>query len=864
LTKPDDEFPKDADLSTPIGRAERSSARSKSEPERGSAVAGMFSAGQILADRFRIVRLLGHGGMGEVYEAEDLELGKRVALKTLLPHLASDEDSLERFRREVISAQSVAHPNVCRIFDVFRHGAAATGGSGTSRGGTLFLTMEFLQGQTLAEALGPDTAKKQMSCEEALPIALQMIDALAAAHNAKVIHRDFKPANVMLVPRPGDAVPRVVVTDFGLARLVSTEDAQAFSLTAEGDSVGTPYYMAPEQDDDGEISPATDIFSLGVVLYEMVTAQRPFQGTTRQALRKQRRSEKPVPPRTIVPALDTKWNAVILRCLERIPADRFQNVKEVAEALEGETGALRRRTQEQRRRLRFWSVTAACALIVIVVGYFGYQLLASRLRPAEKKLVGDGNQHTVAIVRLENSAKSLDANWIETSLAESLGRELGRSGKLRVIPPEDVARMRSELKLPEGDSLDENSLGKIRADLGVDRVIVGSYETLGGESGGQLQVKLLIQDTDDSTSSSQIVRRGKEDDLFALSEQLGTDLRQQLGGGEISGAARDELRATVLNGTAADRAYSNGLEKLREFDPQGARDFLQQAVKLSPEAPLPHFALADAWHTLGYDEAAIKESRRAVELSGKLPRSDRIAIDCRALELARSDWDKATLSCKSLWDLYGNVTNGLRLADVQFAAERYNDSLKTLDEMRQKLPKSEREDARIDLSEAVTRQALTDYAGEQAAAEKALSKARQQGAKLLEARALLWRCMALQNHDKLTEAQSDCENSLSFYYVAGDGIGQARALTQIAHLELKQGHTDVARKKYADALKLATSIGSMVDRCGALLNFGGALLDRLEFGAARKEFEESLQIARESGNRSCEARSTENLGLVAQ
>src|SRR5262249_4047790 len=159
------------------------------------------------------------------------------------------------------------------------------------------------------------------------------------------------------------------------------------------------------------------------------------------------------------------------------------------------------------------------------------------------------------------------------------------------------------------------------------------------------------------------------------------------------------------------------------------------------QAPLPHFALADAWHTLGHDAEAINESRLAADLSTKLPRADQLAIQCRALEFARTNWEQAILPCKSLWNTYVNLTNGLHLADVQFAAERYQDSLKTLDEMRQKLTKSEKEDARIDISEAVTRQGMTDYTNQQAAAERALKKAQQQGAKLLEARALLWRCM---------------------------------------------------------------------------------------------------------------------------
>jgi serine/threonine protein kinase len=220
----------------------------------------------VLAERFRIVRFVARGGMGELYEAEDLELGERVALKTILPSIAARRNTLDRFRREVHLARRVTHPNVCRTFDLFHHREGD--------GDIAFVTMEFLEGETLADLL---RRKKHLTPEEALPIAQQVASALSAAHDAGVVHRDLKAGNVLLVPGESDGKMRAVVTDFGLA-VPAREEAGSGSLTATGHFVGTPAYMAPEQVEGKPITQATDVYSFGILLYEMMTGALPFEG----------------------------------------------------------------------------------------------------------------------------------------------------------------------------------------------------------------------------------------------------------------------------------------------------------------------------------------------------------------------------------------------------------------------------------------------------------------------------------------------------------------------------------------------------------------------------------------------------------
>ena len=294
-----------------------------------------FASGDLLAERFRILRFLASGGMGEVYEAEDTELGERVALKTIRPDLLRDGRSLERFKREVHLAKSVTHSNICRIFDLFRHqarvGQARVGAEGSDDSGFVFISMELLEGETLAEYLKRET---RMTTADALPVAVQTASGLAAAHEAGVLHRDLKPGNIILVP--GTKRVRAVIADFGLALRSTSDSSRSGAITDTGKSLGTPAYMSPEQVEGRELSPASDVYSLGLVLYQMVTGTRPFDDPSPLSMAVRRLREDPTPPRALVADLDPRWEAIILRCLDRDPARRFQSADEVGQALKGE------------------------------------------------------------------------------------------------------------------------------------------------------------------------------------------------------------------------------------------------------------------------------------------------------------------------------------------------------------------------------------------------------------------------------------------------------------------------------------------------------------------------------------------------
>ena len=258
-----------------------------------------LATGEVIAERYRITRLIGRGGMGEVYEAHDLLLKEDVALKTLRADLAGDEALLERFHKEISIARKVTHPNVCRIFEVGIHRALAQP--------VLFFAMELLQGHTLADRIRAG----QLPRDEAFPIAVQLAEGLQAAHRAGIVHADFKSANVILVTSPGGT--RAVITDFGVARLdpgsATMDEARTHVDTIR--VAGTLPYMSPEQLAGDRVTAASDIYSFGIVLFEMACGGRPFNESDLIKAAMLRAGGQAPSARTKVPHLDERWDLAI-------------------------------------------------------------------------------------------------------------------------------------------------------------------------------------------------------------------------------------------------------------------------------------------------------------------------------------------------------------------------------------------------------------------------------------------------------------------------------------------------------------------------------------------------------------------------
>jgi hypothetical protein len=347
----------------------------------------VFEPGQLLPGlRFRIVGFLGEGGIGEVYEAEDLELNQRLAIKTLHPLRAAEESTRERFKRELRLARRISHPNVCRIYDFFP-------------GEISFITMELLEGETLGARLkreGP------MADAEALQVTRELCAGLDAAHQQKIVHRDLKPSNIMLCEG------RAVIMDFGLALLEGRHDAAGATLPTS--AMGTPAYMSPEQLEGRRVTVASDLYSLGVVLYEMLTGAPPHAGLSPLAIAARRVQEPPPSPRAVRPEISESWDAAVRHCLEVEPSQRVANPRVLLDEIE------RRASHWRIPRQLFFGLgvviaLAAVAGLLIWIGALAHQPTAEARRWLRMGDEARAMQSSYAAAQLYEKASKADSQF---------------------------------------------------------------------------------------------------------------------------------------------------------------------------------------------------------------------------------------------------------------------------------------------------------------------------------------------------------------------------------------------------------------------------------------------------------------------
>jgi TolB-like protein len=721
-----------------------------------------LSDGTVVGDRYRITSFLAAGGMGEVYRADDLELREAVALKRIRPDVARGSVSVERFKREILLARKVTHRNVCRIFDFGAHDEQ------------VFLTMELLPGETLLERIH---ARKRLPAAEAEKIVAQVAAGLDAAHAAGIIHRDLKSANIML---DGE---RAVITDFGMARLHAPTSGE--ELSAVGTIIGTPAYMAPEQLESAPLTPAADIYALGVVMYEMVTGEKPWKTIGG------RLSGEPPSARKLAPELDPRWEAAIHRCLRRDPAARFASAGDVMRALQGPA-----------RRRRGWALGAAAVATLATGGLW----LAMRSPHA-----GPVARHTIAALPLHNAAGRTDVAWLGIAIPEMLRTELD-GADLRSLPGETVARMRAELALPDADSYAPDTLARIAADIAADYVVVGSYASMGAD----LRVDVRLQDTRSGELVAEVSETGTAQDLFPLVARAGAELRGRLHAtGPVAGGG-----GSLPRNPEAARLYAEGLGRMQAFDPQGAVELLRRAAALEPDSPLVHSALAQGYGELHDEPPAEAEARRAFELSAGLPREERLLVEARYRERAH-DVERASALYRSLFEFYpDNLEYGLALVGAQTAAGHLADARASLERLRS-LPGAA-DDPRLDLAE----NSLTeDRAASLALNQSAERKARARGARLLTAIALTseaWSQAYQLNTDRAEVAVGEAR---AIYRDAGDRLGESAVANALGAIRAVRGDLVGGRDSFDEAAALALAGGA---RHAAVTALGNAAWESIE------------------------------------
>lgn len=854
--------------------------------------------GQTLG-HYRIIDKIGAGGMGEVYRAHDEQLERDIALKVLPAGTLTNESTRKQFRTEALALAKLNHPNIETIFEF------------SSSAGLDFLAMELIPGHTLSETLknGP------LAEREIVRLGLQVADGLAAAHQQGIVHRDLKPGNLMITPEG-----RVKILDFGLARIMrqATEPDVTRSITQEtGVISGTIPYMPPEQLRGEKIDARSDIYSTGAVLYDMATGKHAFTETQQTRLIDSILHDMPPAPRAANPRISPGLESIIVKAMEKDPARRFQSARELSAVLEGlslgapapATGTLA--TTGLPGNLRRPVLIAAAGLggaILLIALAIGFNLAGARDRlwhhqPPDNDAGAQQREvvrarRSVAVFGFKNLAVKPEAAWLSPAISEMLSTEMAAGGILRIVPGEMVERAKTDLSLPDTDTLSSSTLGRLGKNLGADLVILGSYVAL---SGGRLRLDLRLQEVVSGEILLADAESGDESNLFDLVSRAGAKLRAKCGIGSVSTDEIEGVRASLPSNSEATRLYAEGLSKLRAFDALSARDILQKAIIADPSYALAHSALAEAWLALGYDEKARQNAKNAFELSSGLSREDRLLVQARYRE-ASKDWNDAVDSYRTLYGFFpDSLEYGIQLARAQTRAGQGKEALTTIDSLR-RLPAPMGLDPRIDVAAAETSKALGDFARQLTFANKAITTAASNGSRLLQARALYLQSFAFQSMGKARDAMDADESARAIYAATEDRNGLAStlevkavlladqgdlsgaiaaynqqlaivreignkraegsALNNLALIWSQQGNSESVEKTYQQALGIFREVGDKKNAALALVNIGGVLKDRGDLAEARKTYEQALGISREINDKEGMADSQNGLGTV--
>ncbi|HEY2738229.1 MAG TPA: winged helix-turn-helix domain-containing protein, partial [Thermoanaerobaculia bacterium] len=468
---------------------------------------------------------------------------------------------------------------------------------------------------------------------------------------------------------------------------------------------------------------------------------------------------------------------------------------------------------------------------------------------------------TVAVLGFRNLTAEKEAEWLAPALAEMLTTEMAAGSRVRVISGENVLRARRSLSLPYADHLERVEMDRLHSFLSADMVVVGAYLSLGRGEERRIRLDLRVLKIPEGETVASVSEIGPQAELFDLVAKTGHKLRQALGVADLSEAEEQAVRALRPASPEAARLYTQGISRLRSYDPPAARDLLLAAVREDPRSALIHSALSQTWSVLGYDRPAMDEARKAYELSGSLSREERLAIEAH-LQEASNEWGKASETYRSLWSFFpDDVDYGLQLAKSLLMAGRLVEAQATITALRH-LPEPAGEDPRIDLLESRIAFHRADVPTQRRAAEAAIAKGTQSGENLVVAEALVMNGLALQSTGKSDEAIAKFQQAKKLGERGGSQWVTGMAVASLGVALQERGDLDGAEAAHYEALSIAEKLGTATGMSAQYFTLGTLLQDRGELREAFKLFEQSRVWAVRSGNRLAETRLTRVIAVI--
>jgi serine/threonine protein kinase/Flp pilus assembly protein TadD len=620
-----------------------------------------ITTGSTFAGKYQIIEELGQGGMGRVYKALDTTVNEKVALKLIKPEIAVDKKTIERFKNELKFARKIRHKNVCQMYDL------------NTEEGSYYITMEYVTGQDLK---GLIRQSGRLAVETGISITKQICDGLEEAHRLGVVHRDLKPSNIM-IDRDGSAR----IMDFGIARSVERK-----GLTGAGVMIGTPEYMSPEQVESKETDQRSDIYSLGVILYEMVTGRVPFEGDTPFTVGVKHKSETPTDPKELNAQIPEDLSRVIMKCLEKDKEKRYQDAGEVraeiARIEEGMPTAVREIPKGKPLTSREITITVGPKKLFIPVLVVMALVIAAviiwQFMPKKESVAVPSGKPSLAVLYFKNNTgeKSLD-HW-RTMLSNLLIADLTQSKHIRVLSEDRLFNILSELNQIDAETYTSEVLDQVASQGGVNHILQGAY----AKAGDEFRINVMLQDA--STSEligSESVAGVGESSIFTMVDDLTRRIKTNfdLSDEDIASDIDKEVGLVTTNSPEAYRYYVEGIKYDIKGDYRKVIENMEKAVAIDPEFASAYNAMAWSYANMGYFAEERKYLQKAMELSDRLSDREKYLIQGNFYYRSVTTSHKAQDALERLVEIYPNDISGNnllgilygRLGEEERAVERY-------------------------------------------------------------------------------------------------------------------------------------------------------------------------------------------------